>query len=135
MGKKTAGILICLGVAAAATVLVPRLSKLRGPADSASRAATRTGLMLYGKSREVLAEMGEIVDDLVAEVEAGVAAATAADMGAADSTASEKTAAAGASAAGSGDTGDVNAAKGEAAASAEESAETVAETSAPRSAA
>jgi hypothetical protein len=124
--KKTAGLLLVLGVAAAATVLMPRLTKLKSPANSAGRAATRTGLMLYGKTREVMSEMGEIVDDLVAEVEASVAAAEAgATDAAAESSASANEAADEAAAAAASDTS----------AGAENAAEAAAGADAPRSAA
>ena len=134
MGNKTAGLLLVLGAAAAATMLVPRLNKLKSPANSAGRAATRTGLMLYGKTREVMSEMGEIVDDLVAEVEASVAAAeataaaAAAESGAtvdeaADQTADEATDEA------------ATAAESDASAGADDAPEAVAGADAPRSAA
>ena len=130
MDKKTAGLLLVLGAAAAATVLVPRLTKLKSPANSAGRAATRTGLMLYGKTREVMSEMGEIVDDLVAEVEAGVAAGeAAAAAAAAESSATSDEAA--------DQTADeaANAAASDASTGAEDAAEAVAGADAPRSAA
>ena len=130
MGNKTASLLLVLGAAAAATMLVPRLNKLKSPANSAGRAATRTGLMLYGKTREVMSEMGEIVDDLVAEVEAGVAAADAAAAAAAaesGATADEAADQAADEAA--------TAAESDASAGADDAAEAVAGADAPRSAA
>ena len=126
MGNKTAGLLLVLGAAAAATMLVPRLNKLKSPANSAGRAATRTGLMLYGKTREVMSEMGEIVDDLVAEVEASVAAAEA--------TAAAAAAESGATADEAADEA-ATAAESDASAGADDAAEAVAGADAPRSAA
>ncbi|MBV2089444.1 MAG: DUF5132 domain-containing protein [Candidatus Thiodiazotropha sp. (ex Ctena orbiculata)] len=43
------------------------LAALSGVARPASRAALKTGILLYEKGRETAAEIGEVVDDLVAE--------------------------------------------------------------------
>lgn len=86
------GALIGLGVALAAPVV---LSVLGGVARPLARATIKTGIIAYEKSREAMAEVGEVLDDLVAEARAeiershvlptaGTAAATGAATPAAD---------------------------------------------------
>lgn len=60
------GVAIGLGIAAAGLVLVPALRP-------AARATVKTGLVLFEKGREWIAEAGESLDDLVAEVRAELA--------------------------------------------------------------
>ncbi|HKJ89254.1 MAG TPA: DUF5132 domain-containing protein [Gammaproteobacteria bacterium] len=63
----TKGLVIGLGTAFVAPVAVSALSGLGRPM---ARAALKSGLVFYDKGRETLAEMGEVVDDLVAEARA-----------------------------------------------------------------
>lgn len=60
---------IAIGVGAA--LLAPvALTALSGVGRPAARAAIKSGIILFEKGRETLAEAGEIFEDLVAEVRA-----------------------------------------------------------------
>jgi hypothetical protein len=64
-----AGKIIAVGVAAA--VLAPlALPVVARSARPLARAAVKTGIVVYEKGRETLAEAGETFDDLVAEARA-----------------------------------------------------------------
>lgn len=57
-----------LAIGIGAAVLAPvALSVLSGFGRPAARAAIKSGIILYERSRETLAEVGEVFDDLVAE--------------------------------------------------------------------
>lgn len=64
MGK---GVAIGFATAMLAPLILPVLT---GAARPLARAAIKTGLALYEKGRETLAEVEETLDDLVAEVRA-----------------------------------------------------------------
>ena len=68
------GVMIGLGVVAAGVVLAPALQPM-------ARAAVKTGILLFEKGREWVAEAGETVEDLVAEVRAELAQQSAAAEG------------------------------------------------------
>lgn len=63
-GDTGKGIAIGLAAAALTPVLVPVVAGVGRPF---ARAAVKGGLLFYEKSRETAAEMGEVLDDLVAE--------------------------------------------------------------------
>lgn len=73
------GLVIGVAVAVLVPVVLPVVARASKPLG---RAAARTGLVLYEKGRETLAEMGEVVEDFIAEtrseLEAHAAAAEAA---------------------------------------------------------
>jgi hypothetical protein len=60
------GVAIGLGVALAAPVVIAALAPVVKPI---ARSALKVGIMAYEKGRETLEEIGEAVDDVVAEVE------------------------------------------------------------------
>jgi len=78
------GVAIGLGMVAAGVVFAPALRPV-------ARAAVKTGILLFEKSREWAAEAGETFEDLVAEVRAELAeqAASAEGFEAAGKTAAE----------------------------------------------
>lgn len=60
-----------LAIGVAAAVVAPiALSALYGVGRPLARAAFKTGVLFYEKSRETMAEFGEVVEDLVAEARA-----------------------------------------------------------------
>lgn len=61
------GLLIGVGAAVLAPVVLPILASIARPL---AKATIKSGLMLYEKGRETLAEAGEMVEDLVAEARA-----------------------------------------------------------------
>jgi hypothetical protein len=69
------GIGYSVAVAVLVPIVVPIVVRASGPL---ARAAGKTGLTLYEKGREVAAEMGEVIEDLVAETKAEFAAAAVA---------------------------------------------------------
>lgn len=66
--------MIGLGVVAAGVVLAPALRPM-------ARAAVKTGILLFEKGREWVAEASETFEDLVAEVQAELAQESAAAEG------------------------------------------------------
>lgn len=64
------GIAIGLGAAVLATVVVPALPALVRSSRPTARAAIKSGLVLLERGREVMAEVGEEFDDMLAEVKA-----------------------------------------------------------------
>lgn len=64
------GVAIGLGVALAAVTVVPVLVTASRPL---ARVAIKSGLLLLEKGREAMAEAGESLEDLVAEVKAEIA--------------------------------------------------------------
>lgn len=58
------GMAIGLGAALLAPMAIAALS---GVARPLARAVVKSGIVLYEKGREAMAEVGEVVDDLVAE--------------------------------------------------------------------
>lgn len=63
------GAAIGVGIALLAPVVLPVVAAAARPL---ARAAVKTGLLLYEKGRETAAELGEVVDDLVAEARAEI---------------------------------------------------------------
>jgi hypothetical protein len=55
---------IGLGVAALAPLVLPVLARAARPA---ARAAIKSGIIFYERGMEMAAELGEVVDDLIAE--------------------------------------------------------------------
>jgi hypothetical protein len=58
-----------IGVAVLAPVLLPILA---GAGRPLARAAIKTGIIMFEKGREAVAEVGEVFDDLVAEARAEI---------------------------------------------------------------
>lgn len=63
----TKGVLIGVAAVAVTFALLPLFRKAGRPL---ARAAVKTGIILYEKTRETAAEIGEIMEDLVAEAQA-----------------------------------------------------------------
>jgi hypothetical protein len=63
------GIAIGIGVAILAPLLLPTVAKAARPL---ARAAIKSGILLLEKGRETAAELGEVVDDLLAEAKAEI---------------------------------------------------------------
>lgn len=63
-GTVLTGLAIGIGVAVLAPVVLPVLA---GVAKPLVKAAMKSGLLLYNKSKEVVAEIGEVTEDLWAE--------------------------------------------------------------------
>ncbi len=83
MLKGDAGRGLLIGLAAAA--LVPLILPLvAGVAKPFARAAIKTGIIAYEKGREVVAEVGEVIEDLVAEARAELAEAEVAKAASAE---------------------------------------------------
>jgi hypothetical protein len=77
-GNIVTGLVIGVGSAIVAPLVVPALSKAAKPL---AKAAIKGGLALFETGREKLAEMHEVVDDLVAEAKTEIAAEQAAQAG------------------------------------------------------
>ena len=71
-GNIGTGLAIGIGAAVLGPVIIPVLS---GAAKPLVKAAIKSGILLYEKGKEVYAEMGEVVEDLVAEAKAEIAEA------------------------------------------------------------
>jgi hypothetical protein len=69
-GDAGRGLAIGLAVAALAPVVLPLLA---GVARPLARAALKSGIIAYEKGREMVAEVAEVIDDLVAEARAELA--------------------------------------------------------------
>jgi len=69
------GIGYSVAVAVLVPMVVPIVVRASGPL---ARAAGKTGLTFYEKGREIAAEMGEVIEDLVAETKAEFAASAVA---------------------------------------------------------
>jgi len=63
-GTVLTGLAIGIGAAVLAPVVLPVLA---GVAKPLAKAAMKSGLLLYNKSKEVVAEIGEVTEDLWAE--------------------------------------------------------------------
>jgi hypothetical protein len=66
-GSAGKGLAIGIGVAILAPLVLPAVATAARPL---ARAAIKTGMIFYEKSRETMAEFGEVVEDLVAEARA-----------------------------------------------------------------
>lgn len=63
------GIAVGVGAALLAPVLLPAVARLARPL---MKAAIRSGIIFYEKGRETVAELGEVVEDIVAEAQAEI---------------------------------------------------------------
>jgi hypothetical protein len=63
-GPVLSGLAIGIGAAVLAPVVLPVLA---GVAKPLTKAAMKSGIMLYNKGKEVMAEVGEVTEDLWAE--------------------------------------------------------------------
>lgn len=63
-GNITAGLAIGIGAAVLAPVMLPVLASVAKPL---AKAAIKSGFILYEKGKEAVAEMSEMVEDVVAE--------------------------------------------------------------------
>lgn len=80
-----------LAIGAAAAMLVPViLPAVAAVGRPLARAAIKTGIVMYEKGREAAAEVGEVIDDLVAEARADLERSHAAEAAAAAEAASEE---------------------------------------------
>ncbi|MGD8497585.1 MAG: DUF5132 domain-containing protein [Chromatiales bacterium] len=70
-GDTAKGVAIGVGIALLAPVA---LAGLAGVGRPAARAAVKAGLLMYEKGLETAAELGEILEDLMAEAEAEIEA-------------------------------------------------------------
>jgi hypothetical protein len=66
-GNLVTGLAIGIGAAVIAPQLIPALAGVIKPI---AKAAIKGGLVLYEKGKEAVAEAGEMVEDIVAEVKA-----------------------------------------------------------------
>ncbi len=64
------GLLIGIGAAILAPVVLPILASIAKPV---AKAAVKGGIMLYEKGKEVVAEAGEVFEDIVAEAKSELA--------------------------------------------------------------
>ena len=71
-GNIFSGLAIGIGAAVLAPTILPILV---GAAKPLLKAAIKGGIVLYDRGKESFAEVGEVVEDLVAEVKAELAAA------------------------------------------------------------
>jgi galactitol-specific phosphotransferase system IIC component len=69
-GNAVSGILIGIGAAVVAPVVLPILASIAKPV---AKAAVKGGIMMYEKGKEVVAETGEMIEDIVAEAKAELA--------------------------------------------------------------
>jgi hypothetical protein len=86
--KSDAGKAMAIGMAAAVVAPVA-IAALGGIARPLARAAIKSGILLFEKGRETVAEMGEVMEDLVAEARADIEESRAAEAGAAAGAARE----------------------------------------------
>ena len=63
------GVAIGIGAALLAPVVLPVLAKAGRPL---ARAAIKSGMLLFEKGRETVEEIGEVVEDLIAEAQAEI---------------------------------------------------------------
>ena len=68
------GVAISLAVTVVTPIVAPIIIRVSGPL---LRAAGKAGVALYEKGRETAAEMGEVLDDLIAETKAEFATSDA----------------------------------------------------------
>jgi hypothetical protein len=66
------GVLVGLGAVILAPVILPVVGAVVKPA---AKGAIKLGVMLYERGSETIAEVGEVIEDLVAEAKAEVATA------------------------------------------------------------
>jgi archaellin len=68
-GDSVKGLAIGLGAAILIPVVLPVVAAVARPL---ARAAIKTGIMMFEKGRETVAEMSEVVEDLIAEAKAEI---------------------------------------------------------------
>lgn len=73
-GNVITGLAVGVGVAILAPVVLPVVAAVVRPL---AKSAIKTGIILYEQGLETVAELGEVVDDLVAEAKAEIATAAA----------------------------------------------------------
>lgn len=66
-GNIATGLAIGIGAAILTPVILPLLSSIGKPL---AKSAIKSGILVYEKGRETFAELGEVLDDLVAEAKA-----------------------------------------------------------------
>ena len=66
----SAGVIVAVGAAVAVPVLLPVAASVVRPLV---KGAVRTGIVLYDKGNEAIAGMGEVIEDLVAEIKSEAA--------------------------------------------------------------
>ena len=71
-GSLITGLAIGIGAVVLAPVVIPAAAQIVKPL---AKAAIKGGIVLYEKGRETIAEMGEVVEDLIAEAKAEMASA------------------------------------------------------------
>ncbi|HYA15309.1 MAG TPA: DUF5132 domain-containing protein [Syntrophales bacterium] len=71
-GTILTGLAIGIGAAVLAPAVIPVIA---GVAKPVAKAAIKGGLVLFGKGKETFAELGEVVEDLVAEAKSEIAEA------------------------------------------------------------
>jgi len=71
-GNVVTGLAIGIGAAVLAPAVLPIIA---GVAKPVAKAAIKGGLILFEKGKETFAEIGEVVEDLVAEVKAEISEA------------------------------------------------------------
>jgi hypothetical protein len=71
-GNVVTGLGIGIGVALLGPVLIPVVANIAKPL---AKAAIKGGVILYEKGREAVAETGEVIEDLLAEVKSELAQA------------------------------------------------------------
>jgi len=81
-GNILGGLAIGIGASLLAPLVVPILA---GVVKPLSKALIKGGYLLYEKGRETLAEVQEVVEDLVAEAKAEIEVMQASETGTADS--------------------------------------------------
>jgi hypothetical protein len=69
-GNIVMGLAIGVGAAVLGPVVLPVLAQAAKPL---AKAAIKAGMVLYEKGKETVAELGEVVEDIVAEAKAEVA--------------------------------------------------------------
>jgi hypothetical protein len=71
-GNILSGLAVGIGAAVLAPAVMPIVASVVKPL---AKAAIKGGIILYEKGREAVAEMGEVVEDIVAEAKAEMAEA------------------------------------------------------------
>jgi hypothetical protein len=79
-GNVVTGLAIGIGAAVLAPVVIPVAAQIVKPL---AKAAIKGGIVLYEKGKETVAEMGEVVEDLIAEAKAEMDSARESAPGAA----------------------------------------------------
>lgn len=88
-GNLVTGLVVAVGATILAPVIVPVLASVGKPL---AKSAIKSGILMYEKGRETMAELGEVFEDMVAEAKAELegTTATAAAAGGTVATAAEE---------------------------------------------